>query len=82
MEHNQHMEATVQVVLGAGLLRAADRAARRLKVNRSQLIRQALREHLKRIRTVEKERLDRQGYEKFPDDEFAVWHKVTAWPED
>jgi metal-responsive CopG/Arc/MetJ family transcriptional regulator len=64
------------------LVRAADRAARRLNVNRSALIRDALREHLKRLRTREKERLDREGYQSFPDDEFAVWDRVASWPED
>ena len=42
---------TIQVVLEEDLLRAADRAARRVRVNRSALIREALREHLKRIKT-------------------------------
>lgn len=76
------MAATIQVVLEEALLKAADRAARRLKLNRSALIRDALREHLKRLRTNERERLDRHGYEKFPDDEFAAWDKVASWPED
>jgi metal-responsive CopG/Arc/MetJ family transcriptional regulator len=76
------MAATIQVVLEEGLLRAADRAARRLKLNRSAFIREALREHLKRLRSREKEQLDRKGYERYPDDEFAVWDAVAAWPED
>lgn len=73
---------TIQVVLEEELLKTADRVARRLNLNRSALIRNALREHLKRLRTLEKERLDRQGYEKFPDEEFAVWDGVAAWPEE
>jgi metal-responsive CopG/Arc/MetJ family transcriptional regulator len=76
------MAATIQVVLEEKLLRAADRAARRLKVNRSALIRDALREHLRRLRVLEKERLDREGYDRFPDDEFAVWNQVASWPEE
>ena len=36
---------TIQAVLDAKLLQAADRAARRAKRNRSALIRDALREH-------------------------------------
>jgi metal-responsive CopG/Arc/MetJ family transcriptional regulator len=76
------MAVTIQVVLEEQLLKGADRAARRLKLNRSALIRDALREHLKRLRTLEKERLDRQGYEKFPDQEFAVWDRVASWPEE
>jgi metal-responsive CopG/Arc/MetJ family transcriptional regulator len=73
--------STIHVVLEQALIRAADRAARRLNVTRSALIRDALREHLKRLRTRERERLDREGYEKFPDDEFAAWDEVASWPE-
>ena len=75
---------TIQVVLEESLLRAADRAVRRLKVNRSALIRKALREHLKRLRSGEQEALDREGYERHPDslDESAAWDKVAAWPKD
>jgi hypothetical protein len=36
---------TIQVVLEAALLKAADRAARRLKLNRSAFIREAARSH-------------------------------------
>ncbi len=73
---------TIQVVLEERLLREADRAARRCRLNRSALIRKALREHLKRLRTQDRERADREGYERQPDTEFAVWDKVAAWPED
>jgi len=40
---------TVQVVLDARLLKAANLAAKRQKANRSELIRHALADHLKRI---------------------------------
>jgi metal-responsive CopG/Arc/MetJ family transcriptional regulator len=75
---------TIQVVLEESLLRAADRAVRRLKVNRSALIRRALREHLTRLRSGERADRDREGYERHADvlDEPAVWDKVAAWPED
>lgn len=73
--------ATVQVVLQASLLRSADQAARRLGVNRSALVREALREHLKRLALRERERRDREGYELQPAGEFAVWDRVAAWPE-
>src|SRR5213595_3079127 len=39
----------VQIVLDKKLLRAADEAARRTKRNRSALVRDALREHLRRL---------------------------------
>ena len=73
---------TVQIVLGKELLRAADRAARRQRINRSALVREALREHLKRLSAVEREHRDREGYEQRPigRDEFA-WDKVAAWPD-
>jgi metal-responsive CopG/Arc/MetJ family transcriptional regulator len=73
---------TIQVVIEADLLRAADRAARRLKLNRSALVRQALRAHLDAMRRSELERADRRGYERQADtaEELAVWEKVAAWP--
>jgi metal-responsive CopG/Arc/MetJ family transcriptional regulator len=74
---------TIQVVLDATLLRAADGAAKRAKMNRSALIRDALREHLKRIETREREAQDRRGYERHPaaSDDAADWERVAAWPE-
>ncbi len=72
---------TIQVVLDEDLLRAADRAAKRTKVNRSALVRQALREYLKKMHYQELERRDRKGYEKRPDtDELTAWEGVAAWP--
>jgi len=75
---------TIQVVLDRSLLRLADRAARRLKTNRSALFREALRAHLKRLETLEKEKRDREGYVRYPDslDEPESWDKVADWPED
>jgi metal-responsive CopG/Arc/MetJ family transcriptional regulator len=55
---------TIQVVLDKGLLQATDRAARRMKRNRSALVREALREHLKRLEVRSSEERDRQGYER------------------
>lgn len=75
---------TVQIVLGKELLRAADRAARRHQINRSALVREALRAYLKRLVAGERERRDRDGYEGRPvrRSEFTVWDKVAAWPDD
>jgi metal-responsive CopG/Arc/MetJ family transcriptional regulator len=74
---------TIQVVLGSTLLRAADGAARRARVNRSALIREALRAHLKHLQMRELEARDRAGYEEHPDvsTEAADWERVAAWPE-
>jgi metal-responsive CopG/Arc/MetJ family transcriptional regulator len=75
---------TIQVVLDEDLLRAADRAAKRLDINRSSLIREALRRYLKALQHELLERRDREGYERQPDTEpdLSVWEGVTAWPED
>jgi len=75
---------TIQVVLDDELLRAANRAARRVRVNRSALIREALRRHLERMRTQELEHREREGYRKHPDtgEEALLWASVAAWPED
>ena len=65
------------------LLRATDRAAKRVRVNRSALIREALREHLKRLRTRDLEARDRFGYQRQSgdSDDLAAWEEVAAWPE-
>ena len=75
---------TIQVVIDDSLLAAADRAVRRLKVNRSALFREALRGHLKRLEVLNKENKDREGYARHPQgpDEFSAWDGVAAWPED
>jgi metal-responsive CopG/Arc/MetJ family transcriptional regulator len=81
VDQSPHME-TVQIVLDKTLLKAADRAARRTKQNRSALVREALREHLKRLETCASEAQDREGYAKRPTkrDEFALWEGEAAWP--
>jgi metal-responsive CopG/Arc/MetJ family transcriptional regulator len=74
---------TIQVVLDAKLLKAADVAAKRQKVNRSALIREALHEHLKRLRAMELEERDRRGYQAQPQrmEEHRPWEEAAAWPE-
>lgn len=74
---------TIQVVLDSALLRATDGAARRARANRSALIREALREHLKRLQARELEARDRRGYQRHPEAsaDVAVWEGVAAWPE-
>jgi metal-responsive CopG/Arc/MetJ family transcriptional regulator len=75
---------TIQVVLDEKLLKAADNAAKREKVNRSALIRQALEEHLKRLHLRDLERRDRRGYQTKPQrkEEYLPWEDAAAWPED
>lgn len=73
---------TVQIVLDEGLLHRVDRSARRLSVNRSALVRDALRHYLARLRTQELEARDRRGYLRTPDREFHAWDDVAAWPDE
>ena len=75
---------TIQVVLDAQLLKAADSAAKKHKLNRSALIRQALQEHLKRLHILDLEARDRRGYEARPQpsDEFRPWEEIAVWPEE
>jgi metal-responsive CopG/Arc/MetJ family transcriptional regulator len=74
---------TIQVVLDTKLLKATDFAAKRQKVNRSALIRQALEQHLRRLHELELEARDRRGYLAQPqrEEEFRVWENAAAWPE-
>ena len=74
---------TIQVVLDSTLLRATDGAARRARVNRSALVREALRAYLKRLESQELEARDRTGYAKHPavSTEAVDWEQVAAWPE-
>jgi len=73
---------TIQVVLDAKLLKATDLAAKRQKLNRSALIRQALQQHLKCLRKLELEERDRRGYLVQPqrEEEFRMWEDAAAWP--
>jgi metal-responsive CopG/Arc/MetJ family transcriptional regulator len=72
----------VQIVLDKKLLQAADQAARRTKRNRSALVRDALREHLRSLEMRAKEDRDRQGYSRKPQirDETLAWEAEAAWP--
>jgi len=74
---------TIQVVLDSKLLRATEAAARRTKLNRSALIREALRAHLRQLQIKELELRDRKGYETQPGDagELSVWEAEAFWPQ-
>jgi metal-responsive CopG/Arc/MetJ family transcriptional regulator len=73
---------TVQIVLDKDLLQATDRAARKTKLNRSALVREALREHLLRLEIHSREARDREGYSMRPQapDESRLWEAEAAWP--
>ncbi len=76
--------ATIQVVLDDALLEITDRFAKQQRVNRSVLIREALRAHLKRLRYQELEKHERVAYERQPDDldEVARGEGVADRPPD
>jgi metal-responsive CopG/Arc/MetJ family transcriptional regulator len=72
----------VQVVLDKKLLQAADQAAKRARQNRSALVRDALREHLRRLELRACEERDRQGYSRQSqaESEARGWESEAAWP--
>ena len=74
----------VQIVLDKKLLHAADRAAKRARQNRSALVRDALREHLRRLELRASEVRDRQGYSRQSqaDAEARGWESEATWPEE
>ena len=73
---------TVQIVIDKRLLDATDQAARRTRRNRSALIRDALREHLRRLEVRAHEERDRNGYSRQPEalDESLAWEAEAVWP--
>ena len=83
VESVPHMEI-VQIVLDKKLLQAADQAAQLTKQNRSALVRDALREHLRRIELRASEERDRQGYSRQSpaDAEARGWESEATWPEE
>jgi Arc/MetJ-type ribon-helix-helix transcriptional regulator len=83
VEQVPHMEI-IQIVLDKKLLHAADQAAKRTRRNRSALVRDALREHLRRLELRASEERDRQGYSRHPqaDPEARSWESEAAWQEE
>jgi metal-responsive CopG/Arc/MetJ family transcriptional regulator len=74
---------TIQMVVDSKLRQAIDRAAKRRKINRSAFLREAAREHLKRLRIQEMEDRERRAYLAHPqtDEEIYLWEREIAWPE-
>jgi metal-responsive CopG/Arc/MetJ family transcriptional regulator len=72
---------TIQIVLDKKLLQATDQAARRTKRNRSAFVRDALREHLRRLAVSALEERDRQGYSKHAQasSESQLWEAEATW---
>jgi metal-responsive CopG/Arc/MetJ family transcriptional regulator len=71
------------MTLDEDLVMQVDRAARRLKTTRSAFTRDALREALKRVTTLQREAKHRRGYLDHPvkADEFSDWEGEQVWPE-
>jgi len=73
---------TIQIVLDKKLLRAADQAANRSRQNRSALVRDALRDHLRRLEVRASEQRDREGYLRRPQarHQSLDWEAEASWP--
>ncbi len=71
------------MTLDERLVDRVDRAARKLGKTRSAFTRDALRDALARLATLEKERRHRRGYEASPAlaGEFDDWPKEQVWPD-
>ena len=66
------------------LVRAADKEAKRLHIDRSKLVRTALQRFLRDLRRRSLEEQYRRGYLAEPESnaEISEWEKAQAWPED
>ncbi|HEY6337038.1 MAG TPA: ribbon-helix-helix protein, CopG family, partial [Candidatus Sulfotelmatobacter sp.] len=84
VDWTQQCMETIQIVLDKKLLLATDQAARRTKRNRSALVRDALREHLRSLEVRAREERDRQAYSRRPQtaNESLTWEAEAAWPEE
>jgi predicted transcriptional regulator len=71
------------MTLDDDLVKAVDRAARKLGTTQSGFTRRALRAALQTVRIRELERTDREAYRRRPvrQGEFDLWYSEQAWPE-
>ena len=76
------MPATIHIVLDKSLLTAANRFAKKARMNRSAVIREALREYIIRKRYKELVEQEHRSYLEHPDsvDEILLWEREAAWP--
>ncbi len=74
----------VQILMEEELIDAVDREAKRLRSDRSKLVRAALTQFLAESRTRALEERHRKGYEKKPQRlrEVTEWETAERWPED
>ena len=81
MDDVPHMQV-IQITLDEKLLQATDKAARRTRRNRSALVRDALREHLRSLEVRASEERDREGYTAQPQvTSDLAWEAEATWPE-
>jgi metal-responsive CopG/Arc/MetJ family transcriptional regulator len=75
---------TIRVELDGELFEEVERAARETGRSRSALVRDALREHLRRLEVQGMEERDRDGYAGQPAgrNESSRWEAAAAWPEE
>ena len=73
---------TIRIVVDETLLKAVDRVAQTQGINRSALIREAVRRYLREEQRRELAERDREGYVRYPDteDDLQGWEDVAAWP--
>ena len=78
---NKTAMETIHIALERGVLEATDKVARRARQSRSVFVRDAIREHLRRLEFRGSEERDRQGYAKNPGvGEGGKWEAEVAWP--
>ncbi|MCZ6623690.1 MAG: ribbon-helix-helix domain-containing protein [Deltaproteobacteria bacterium] len=72
---------TVQMTLDEDLVKAVDKAAKRLGTTRSGFAREALRSALRKVHIMELERKHREGYIHTPvkRGEFSDWESEQMW---
>jgi Arc/MetJ-type ribon-helix-helix transcriptional regulator len=71
----------VQIVIDKNLLQAVDQAAQRAGSNRSAVVRDALREYLRRLEIRDHEERDRRGYSRGRQSRDPLaWEMEAAWP--
>ena len=72
--------ARIPIVLDKKLLKAADNAAKRQRVNRSALIREALQRYLQHLQELQLEEQDRRGYLSKPqrEQEYRIWEDAAS----
>jgi len=72
---------TVQMTLDEELVKAIDKAVKRLKTTRSAFARKALRKELSNLKIAELEHKHHRGYQMHPvgKQEFSVWENEQEW---